>query len=76
MTDTNFVMAYQNTLSTLDMPSKLLQHFAVFHAVQNMLLKCAVQRAYPTVWRRLQLGAVRVYDRRKRLTALRSTNLT
>jgi hypothetical protein len=61
--DTNFVMAYQNTLSTLHIHLKLLEDFALFYAVHYVLLKYAVQRAYPTECRRSELGAV--YDRRK-----------
>ena len=31
--DTNYVMAYQNTFSFLDINSKILEDFALFHAV-------------------------------------------
>ena len=43
---TNFVMAYENTRSILYINSKIPEHFAVFHAVKNVSLKCAVQWAY------------------------------
>ena len=46
-------MAYEITHSILNMISKIAEHFAVFHAVKYVSLKCAVQKVYsvavPTV---------------------------
>ena len=55
---TNFVMAFENTHSIMDINSKIPEHFAVLHAVKYVLLKCGVQRAYsiamPTLTARCQ----------------------
>ena len=39
-------MAYENTHSILYINSKIPEHFAVFHAVKYVSLKCAVQTDY------------------------------
>jgi hypothetical protein len=41
-------MAYDKTLSILDIDTIIPEDFAVFHAVQDVLLKCAVQTVNPT----------------------------
>jgi hypothetical protein len=67
-------MAYQNTLYVLDILSKIPEDFAVYNAVQYVLLKCAVEGAHFTACRRSELGAV--YVGRRRLCTLRARILT